>query len=618
MASSSFLPSLAAVYYPGSSTFDELDRDDLRYTYGVEDDTQVIIPTGIHQFFNPPNGSSTFFKEQFVTGLRLPIHPFFSDICRYFRIPLGGSTPSSERYGTNEVWPSYLTEESTPPLVFDFNRWGFTGQCSAPICSARVCWCPTCSLGSPLSPTYCASTSADHPCSPRAARPPRPAAPARPRAPRTARPTTSTPLQSVNPPRATYIPGLGLGGRCMGLGGGTSNVSFASPVFREASQATRRARSTNDRLSQDAPSPSRHRARSPSDDSDSDDQPLAQRRRRRASCPVSDSGPSSIPSPPPTAAASPPPPSVTLPPIPSHVNDPPIPSNIHVEPPLAQPSTQQPQGGEAGPSECPSVTPPAAHPPGPSSAPSDSTADPSAPPGLAVGPSEPSPLTYHCYYTSIPSEGMLWSRTDVLTSSLEIKGRLATLWEESIQHMDSLPPLAQMDKFAELYIKAYAESLAVNNSFHATHHQNKVLRDQVAELELQLNDLAQASHPLRAEIKDLTKKNTSLEVSVALANRALKVLQEEQSQVNIVHQQSIDQQTLEHQRDMEQLTQKLRTAETLAQEQDKKLKSQEAQLTSQAVELTTARKELAQARATTEGVSTALAIYRDGENDRCL
>ncbi|XP_042425923.1 proline-rich receptor-like protein kinase PERK8 [Zingiber officinale] len=214
----------------------------------------------------------------------------------------------------------------------------------------------------------------------------------------------------------------------MGLGGGSGNVSFANPAFREASQAARRARSTNDRLSKDAPSPSKRRARSPSDDSDSDGQPLAQRRRCRALRPASDSGPSSIPSPPPAVAASPPPPIVTPPSILSHVNDPPIPSNIQVEPPLAQASaSQQPQGGEAGPSKRPSVTPPAAPPQGPSSAPSGSTAEPCAPPGSAAGHSEPSPLTYHCYCTTIPFEERLWSRTDVPTSSLKIKGHLATL-----------------------------------------------------------------------------------------------------------------------------------------------------------------------------------------------
>ncbi|XP_042404737.1 classical arabinogalactan protein 9-like [Zingiber officinale] len=229
----------------------------------------------------------------------------------------------------------------------------------------------------------------------------------------------------------------------MGLGGGTGNVSFASPAFREDSQAARRALSTNDYLSQDAPSPSRRRAQSPSDDSDSDGQPLAQRRRRRASRPVSNSGPSSVPSPPPASFASPPPPVVTPPPIPSHVNDPPIPSDTQVEPPLAQPSTsQQSPGDEAGPSERPSATPPLAPPRGPSSAPFGSPAGPSAPLGSAAGPSDHPRL--------------------LITVTI-----LRSLPRRDISYMP----------------QACAESLVVNNFFHAIHYQNKVLRDQVAELE---------------------------------------------------------------------------------------------------------------------------------------
>ncbi|XP_042380430.1 transcription elongation regulator 1-like [Zingiber officinale] len=310
---------------------------------------------------------------------------------------------------------------------------------------------------------------------------------------------------------------------------------------------------------------------------------------------MSNSGPSSIPSPPPNAATSPPSPHVAPPPIPSHVVDPPTSSNNQAKSPLAHLSTSQhAQDDEAGPLERPSTIPPAVPPQGHSSAPSCATVEPSTPPGSAAGPSGPPPLSYQNYCTTLPSEEQLWSQTDVPTSSLKIKGRLATLWEESLHHMDSLTPPAQMDQFAELYVK-------------------------VAELELQLNDPAQASHALRAEIKDLTKKKNSLEVSLAITDHKLRDLQEKQSHTDSVHQQSMNQQALEHQRAMDQLTQKLHAVEALVQDQDQKLKSQEAllksqetQLTSQATELSTARSELAQARATTEGVSTALAIYREG------
>ncbi|XP_042386523.1 vegetative cell wall protein gp1-like [Zingiber officinale] len=419
------------------------------------------------------------------------------------------------------------------------------------------------------------------PTRPRTTRPPRPVAPISPRAPPTARPFTPTPLQSINPPQPTYIPGRGLGRRF-------ANVPQDSPAFREASQAARRARSTNDRLDREAPSPSRRRARLPSEDSDSDDQPLAQRLRRQAPHPVLNSGPSSIPSPsPPMAVTSPPsPPIATLPPVPSQTDVPPDPPAIPVEPPTAQPSppaqpptqsstSQQHQSTEASPSRrsLPATSPPEPS-PVPQSAPSRSAAGPSS---SAARPSQPPPPVPLYYRTTAPSKARLQSRRDVPTSSLTMKGRLATVWEESRRQMELLPPLAQMDRFSELYIKA--------------------------------------SHTLRAEVKALTKKKNSLEVSLTISDQKLKDLKEEKSQVEVVHQQLMDQQTLEHQRAMDQLAQKLRVAETLAQE--KKLKSQEAQLTSQAEELLATRTELAQARTTAEGVSTALAIYKYGENDRC-
>ncbi|XP_042454682.1 uncharacterized protein LOC122038803 [Zingiber officinale] len=105
----------------------------------------------------------------------------------------------------------------------------------------------------------------------------------------------------------------------------------------------------------------------------------------------------------------------------------------------------------------------------------------------------------------------------------------------AMHQMELLSLPAQMDRFSELYSKACAESPIINQSLHTTHYQNKVLRDKVTELELQLNDLAQASYALRAEIKDLTRRNIHLEVSLAQANHKLKGLQAEKSQIDVVH-----------------------------------------------------------------------------------
>ncbi|XP_042386401.1 formin-like protein 5 [Zingiber officinale] len=374
-----------------------------------------------------------------------------------------------------------------------------------------------------------------------------------------------------------------------GLSRRFANVPQASPAFREASQAAHQARSANDRLSQDAPSSNRCRSRLPSDDSDSDDQPLAQRRRRRAPHPVSDSGPSSTPFPsPPIAVTSPPPPVVTPPSVSSQANVPPDPPTIPVEPLTAQPSppaqppiqpsmSPQQQSTEVDPSR---GSPPATSPPEPSPVPpSASPGSAAGPSSFAAGPSQPPPPVPLYYRITAPLEAGLQSRRDVPTSSLTMKGRLAIVWEESKRQMELLSPLAQMDRFSELYIKA--------------------------------------SHALRVEIKVLTKKKNSLEVSLTIGDQKLKDLREQKSQVEVVHHQLMDQQALQHQRALDQMAQKLRTAETLTQEQDKKLKSQEAQLTSQEAELLAARNELSQAWATAKGASTALAIYKEGENDRC-
>ncbi|XP_042425960.1 vegetative cell wall protein gp1-like [Zingiber officinale] len=310
----------------------------------------------------------------------------------------------------------------------------------------------------------------------------------------------------------------------------------------------------NDRWNYDASSPSRRRVRLPSEESDSDDQPLTQRLRRRAPPSMPDSGPSAIPSPsPPVATTSPPsPPVATPPPVPSQATVPPDPTAIPVEPPTAQhsppaqpptqPSTsQQHQNTEADPSR---RSPPATSPPEPSpvppSAPSRSAAGPSS---FAAGPSQPPPPAPLYYRTTAPSEAGLQSRRDVPTNSLTMKGRLATVWEESRRQTELLPPLAQMDRSSELYIK--------------------MLQDKVTELELQLNNPAQASYALRAEVKSLTKNKNSLEVSLTISDQKLKDLKEERSQVEVMHQQRMDQQILEHQRIVDQLTQKLCAAETL-------------------------------------------------------
>ncbi|XP_042460236.1 vegetative cell wall protein gp1-like [Zingiber officinale] len=237
------------------------------------------------------------------------------------------------------------------------------------------------------------STSSTRLARPKTSPTSRPAALVHPQAPSTTRPFTPTPLQSINPSRPTSIPGRDRGRR-------SANIPYATPAFREASQAARRARSVNDRLNRDAPSSSRRRVRIPSEDSDSDDQPLAQRLRHRTPNPSQDSGPSVVPPPwPPVATTTPP--IATTTPIPSQADATPAPPEVPTEPPLAQPSTsQQHQSTEAGPSHRPSSTTSPLEPSHmPPSAPSGSAAGPS---GSATGPSQPPPPVHHYYRTTTP------------------------------------------------------------------------------------------------------------------------------------------------------------------------------------------------------------------------
>ncbi|XP_042472331.1 defective chorion-1 protein-like [Zingiber officinale] len=72
------------------------------------------------------------------------------------------------------------------------------------------------------------------------------------------------------------------------------------------------------------------------------------------------------------------------------------------------------------------------------------------------------------------------------------------------------------------------------------------------------------------------------------------------------------QQQLAHQ------AQEIQSRDTLLQERGERLEVQAAQLETQVAELRALKAELSQSRAALSGVSTALAVYQEGEEDRCL
>ncbi|XP_042405129.1 uncharacterized protein LOC121995460 [Zingiber officinale] len=230
-----------------------------------------------------------------------------------------------------------------------------------------------------------------------------------------------------------------------------------------------------------------------------------------------------------------------------------------------------------------------------------------APPGADTGPSQPSSSARHHYRTTISSEAALARRHDVPTSLLIMKGCLGSLWAESMSQMYSASPLSQMDRFSKSWVKTHAESLVLNQSFHALHHESKELRERVSELELQLNDPAQASYALRAEIQALTNQTNRQKSSLVQVKDELRAMREERTASEAGYQQQ-----LAHQ------AQEIQSKDTLLQEKNKKLEAQAAQLETQAAELGALKAELSQSRAALTGVSTALAVYQEGEEDRCL
>ncbi|XP_042404643.1 uncharacterized protein LOC121994788 [Zingiber officinale] len=232
---------------------------------------------------------------------------------------------------------------------------------------------------------------------------------------------------------------------------------------------------------------------------------------------------------------------------------------------------------------------------------------PPAPPSSDAGPSQPSSSARHHYRTTIPSEAALARQHDTPTSILMMRGCLGSLWAESMSQMDSASPLVQMDRFSKSWAKTHAESLVLNQSFHALHHESKELRERVSELELQLNDPTQASYALRAEVQALTNQTNRQKRSLVQVKDELQDLKEERAASKAGYQQQ-----LAHQ------AQEIQSKDTLLQERNKKLEVQAAQLETQAAELRALKAELSQSRAALTGVSTALAVYREGESDRCL
>ncbi|XP_042465630.1 translation initiation factor IF-2-like [Zingiber officinale] len=124
---------------------------------------------------------------------------------------------------------------------------------------------------------------------------------------------------------------------------------------------------------------------------------------------------------------------------------------------------------------------------------------------------------------------------------------------------------------------------------------------------LQLNDPAQASYALRVEIQALTNQTDRQRRSLTQVKNELRAVREERAASEAGYQQQLAYQA-----------QELQSKDTLLQERGERLEVQAAQLETQAAELRALKAELSQSRAALSGVSTALTVYQEGEEDRCL
>lgn len=75
--------------------FDAGDAASLINTFDIPSDYEIVLASPSDQPNDPPVDTICFFRDQFVVGLRFPIHPFITEVCNYFRVPLAQLVPNS-------------------------------------------------------------------------------------------------------------------------------------------------------------------------------------------------------------------------------------------------------------------------------------------------------------------------------------------------------------------------------------------------------------------------------------------------------------------------------------------------------------------------------------------
>lgn len=114
-----FLPSSGQWYNSQASKLRPSDEPSLRRLGTIPRSWELLIPGPEHRAHLPPLGYLTFFKAQLQSGLRFPLPPFYQEVARYFRVPIGQLQPNSFRHmATTYVLFRSLDLLITPAIFF--------------------------------------------------------------------------------------------------------------------------------------------------------------------------------------------------------------------------------------------------------------------------------------------------------------------------------------------------------------------------------------------------------------------------------------------------------------------------------------------------------------------
>ncbi|XP_012850073.1 PREDICTED: uncharacterized protein LOC105969842 [Erythranthe guttata] len=96
--SSSRVGKKRVVEKPTHSLVDKFDLEALYVTQGMDPSFHLVVPSRNQTPSNPPPGYLTWYLDQFKAGLSFPLHPFFVDVSRVYRVPLHLFHPNAIKF----------------------------------------------------------------------------------------------------------------------------------------------------------------------------------------------------------------------------------------------------------------------------------------------------------------------------------------------------------------------------------------------------------------------------------------------------------------------------------------------------------------------------------------